>query len=166
MAEDHKEDHKERVDRETIELLNELRVILPGIQVLLAFLLTAPFNQRFTQLTNGQEAAFFTALACTAVAVALLIAPTTFHRIQFRSGDKEYMLRLSNLFILIGTGFLAAGMCAAIGLVTDLTFGGALTWVATAVAAALQAGLWYALPLARRHGGTRVGGTARQPSGA
>jgi hypothetical protein len=159
------EDHKERVDRETIELLNELRVVLPGIQVLLAFLLTAPFNQRFTQLTNGQEASFFTALACTAVSVALLIAPTTFHRIRFRSGDKEFLLKLSNTLMLVGTAFLAVGLSAAVGLVTDLTFGGAWTWVSTGVAAALMAGLWFVLPLTRHLSSSGVDTQPAQPSG-
>jgi hypothetical protein len=158
------EDHKERIDRETIELLNELRVVLPGVQVLLAFLLTAPFNQRFTELTNGQEAAFFTALATTAVAVVLLIAPTTYHRLQFRSGDKENLLKLSNFFIVAGTAFLAAGMTSATGLVTDLIFGGLWTWVVTVVSALLFAGFWYAIPLSRRLGGGGV--SAEQPSGA
>jgi amino acid transporter len=157
------EDHKERIDRETIELLNELRVILPGVQVLLAFQLSAPFNQRFTQLTNAQEGAFFTALVCTAVAVVLLIAPTTYHRLQFRSGDKENLLRLSNVLVIVGTAFLAVGMTVAIGLVTDLLFGGTWTWVVLAVAAALFAGVWYAIPLSRRLGGK---GIAAQPSGA
>jgi Family of unknown function (DUF6328) len=144
------EDHEERLQREMMELLNELRVVLPGGQVLLAFLLTAPFNQRFSQLDDGQEAAYFTSLAGTTVAVTLLIAPTTYHRIRFRSRDKERLLRLGNAFILVGTAFLAAAMTSAVGLVTDLLYGGAWTWVATVVTAVLLAGLWYALPLSRR----------------
>jgi amino acid transporter len=144
------EDHEERLQRETLELLNELRVVLPGVQVLLAFLLTAPFNQRFTQLDDGQEAAYFTSLAGSTVAVALLIAPTTYHRLRFRSRDKERLLRLGNTFVVVGTAFLAAAMTAAVGLVTDLVYGGAWTWVVSALTAVLLAGLWYALPLSRR----------------
>jgi hypothetical protein len=159
------EDPEERIRRETIELLNELRVILPGVQVLLAFLLTAPFNQRFTQLTDGHEMAFFTALACTAVAVVLLIAPTTYHRIQFRGHDKERLLQLSNAFIVIGTAFLAAGMTSAVGLVTDLTFGGPWTWVATVLTAVLLAGVWYVLPLSRRLEGNGGVGSGRNLAG-
>ena len=158
------EDHKDRVNRETIELLNELRVILPGIQVLLAFQFTVPFNQRFGQLTSGQKAAFFTALACTAIAVVLLIAPTTYHRLQFREGDKENLLRLSNVLVIAGTAFVAAGLTLSIGLVTDMLYGGAWTWVVSAVAAVLFAIFWYAIPLSRRLGGKDF--ATEQPSGA
>src|SRR6266496_3228168 len=114
MAEESRE---ERIERETIELLNELRVILPGIQVLLAVLLTAPFNQRFGSLSEGNLTAFITALGCTAVATTLLMAPTTYHRLRFRQRDKERLLRLSNGFVIAGTAFLAAGMTSAVGLV-------------------------------------------------
>lgn len=146
------ESHTERVQRETMELLNELRVVLPGIQVLLAVLLTAPFNQRFSQLSSGNLAAFTLALGCTAVATALLMAPTTFHRIRFRRHDKERMLRLSNLFTVAGTAFLAAGLTSAIGLVIDLAYGEPWTIVAAVAAALLMGGLWYVIPLTRALG--------------
>ncbi len=140
----------EQLNREVIELLNELRVVLPGVQVLLAFLLVAPFNQRFTSVTPGQKGAYFFSLLCTAAATAFLIATATYHRIQWRERDKEHMLRLSNRLILVGTGLLAAGIVSSIYVVTSLLYDGVATVAATLGAAVLFAWLWYGLPLARR----------------
>ena len=89
-----------RLDRELIELLNELRVALPGVQVLFAFLLTVPFSQRFAQTTEFQRDVYFSALMSVAVATALLITPSAFHRIRFRRRDKAYLLRVANRFAM------------------------------------------------------------------
>jgi Family of unknown function (DUF6328) len=147
MAEESKD---ERLDRELIELLNELRVALPGVQVLFAFLLAVPFTQRFERLTAVQEDVFFAAFLCTAVATALLIAPSAYHRLRWREHDKEHMLQMSNRLAIAGTAFLAAAIIAVVYLVTDLIFGLAATLVATLLAATLFGWLWYGLPLVRR----------------
>jgi hypothetical protein len=144
------ESHDERLDRELIELLNELRVALPGVQVLFAFLLAVPFSQRFEQLTAVQEDVFFAAFLCTAIATALLIAPTAYHRLRWRERDKEQMLRISNRLAIAGTAFLAAAIVAVVYLVTDLIYGAVTSIVVTVAAAAMFASLWYALPLVRR----------------
>src|SRR5438445_13719808 len=94
------EGEKQRVDRELIELLNELRVALPGVQVLFAFLLIVPFSQGFAKVSSAQRAVFFAAFLCTAIATALLIAPSSYHRIHFRRHDKERMLITSNRLAL------------------------------------------------------------------
>ena len=147
MAEESKD---ERLDRELIELLNELRVALPGVQVLFAFLLAVPFTQRFERLTGVQEDVFFAAFLCTAVATALLIAPSAYHRLRWREHDKEHMLQMSNRLAIAGTVFLAAAIIAVVYLVTDLIFGLAATLLATLLATALFGWLWYGLPLVRR----------------
>jgi predicted membrane channel-forming protein YqfA (hemolysin III family) len=144
------ESKDERLDRELIELLNELRVVLPGVQVLFAFLLAVPFTQRFERLTNVQEDVFFAAFLCTAVATALLIAPSAYHRLRWRERDKEHLLQMSNRLAIGGTVFLAAAIIAVVYLVTDLIFGLAATLVATLLAAILFGWLWYGLPLVRR----------------
>jgi hypothetical protein len=147
------ESQDERLDRELIELLNELRVALPGVQVLFAFLLAVPFTQRFERLTGVQEDVFFAAFLCTAVATALLIAPSAYHRLRWREHDKEHMLQLSNRLAIAGTVFLAAAIIAVVYLVTDLIFGLVATLVATLLATVLFGWLWYGLPLVRRlHG--------------
>ena len=143
------EDRKERVDRELIELLNELRVALPGVQVLFAFLLIVPFSQGFGAITSVQRAAYFVAFVCTSAATALFIAPSTYHRIRFRQRDKERMLFTANRLTIAATLFLALSISAVVYLVTDVLFH--TTWAA--LAAALNAGwfawFWYGLPLTR-----------------
>jgi predicted membrane channel-forming protein YqfA (hemolysin III family) len=144
------ESHDERLDRELIELLNELRVALPGVQVLFAFLLAVPFSQRFEQLTAVQEDVFFAAFLCTAVSTALLIAPSAYHRLRWRERDKEQLLRTSNRLAIAGTAFLAAAIVAVVYLVTDLIYGAVTSVIVAVTAAAMFGWLWYALPLVRR----------------
>ena len=144
------ESRDERLDRELIELLNELRVVLPGVQVLFAFLLAVPFSQRFEQLTAVQEDVFFAAFLCTAVATALLIAPSVYHRLRWRRRDKDQILRTSNRLAIAGTAFLAAAIVAVVYLVTDLIYGAVTSLVVTLAAAAMFGWLWYGIPLVRR----------------
>jgi Family of unknown function (DUF6328) len=158
MAKDHGgggapgEDHAERVSRELIELLNELRVALPGVQVLFAFLLAVPFAQGFTTTTDFQRALFFATLSFTAISSALLIAPSAWHRLRFRQQDKERILRASNKMAIGGIGFLAAAMTGAVMLIADFIYSPTLTIIGGVVAAVIFGMLWYVLPLAGPHG--------------
>ena len=146
----HDEDHKERLDRELIELLNELRVALPGVQVLFAFLLTVPFTERFTKLTEGQKDGYFAAFIATAVSSVLLMAPSAYHRLRWRQADKEHMLRLSNALAIAGIAFLALAISLVVFVVTDLVFFGAAAAVATAIVGGGAVLFWFAIPLRRR----------------
>ena len=139
-----------RLDRELIELLNELRVALPGVQVLFAFLLAVPFTQRFEEITELQKYTFFVALLATMAGTVLMISPTAYHRIRFRDRDKEQMLRTANRLALGGTVFLAIAMTATVFLITDMLFKGGVTAVVTAATAGLFAWFWYVLPLSRK----------------
>jgi hypothetical protein len=144
------EDRTARVNRELIELLNELRVALPGVQVLFAFLLIVPFSQRFGSITSVQRAAYFVAFGCTSAATALLIAPSTYHRLRFRQRDKERMLFTANTLTIAGTVLLAVSISAAVYLVTDVLFHAAWAAVVTAANAGWFAWFWYGLPVSRR----------------
>jgi Family of unknown function (DUF6328) len=137
----------ERLDRELGELLQELRVILPGVQVLLAFLLTAPFQQRFAALPGSMRNAFFAAIACATLATAFLIAPSAHHRMRWRAGDKERLVRIGNQMAIVGTVFLAAAIVLALYVVTDVLFTTNLAVLTAAAALVLFAGLWYVVPL-------------------
>lgn len=148
------EGKSERINRELIELLNELRVALPGVQVLFAFLLTVPFAQGFMTTTSFQKNLFFAILSCTAISAAFLIAPSAWHRIQFRQEDKEHLLLTSNRLALVGLTFLALAMIGAVMLIADYVFSPTLTVVAALVAVALFGTLWAILPIVRR---TRTG---------
>jgi hypothetical protein len=147
----------ERLDRELMELLQELRVVLPGVQVLLAFLLTAPFQQRFAQLPGSLRNAFFASIACATIATALLIAPSAHHRLRWREREKERLLPIANREAIWGTVFLAAAIVLALYVITNILYA---TWIALLTAAltvVVFAFLWYALPL--------FGGSSREEPG-
>jgi len=139
-----------RADRNLSELLQELRVALPGVQVLFAFLLTVPFSQRFDRLTDGQQELYFGVLLCTAVSTALLIAPTAHHRLLFRMQDKEHLVVISNRYAIAGIAALALAICAAVFLIGDLLFGTTATVISAGGIAVVFLTLWYALPFYRR----------------
>lgn len=144
------ESEKERLDRNLNELLQELRVALPGVQVLFAFLLTIPFAQRFAELTTAQERIYLAILLSTTISAALLIAPSAFHRINFRKQQKGKLVFLSNGLAIAGLGFLALAMTGVVLLVTDFLFATPVTIVCTMLAALMFALFWYALPLRTR----------------
>src|SRR3954464_9938385 len=115
----------ERGDRNLVELLQEVRVVQTGVQVLFAFLLTAPFAVRFPELSPFQRYDYFVTLLAAGAAAVLLIAPTAYHRVLFRCGDKEHLVIVANRFTLGGLAFVALSMIGALVLVTDLMFDGA-----------------------------------------
>src|SRR4029450_1625556 len=96
------ESEEERADRNLSDLLQELRVALPGVQVLFAFLLTVPFTQRFDSLSEFEKDLYFGVLISVALATVLLVAPTAGHRILFRRQQKEFIVSLSNRLALAG----------------------------------------------------------------
>jgi hypothetical protein len=145
-----KETPEDRADRNLSELLQELRVALPGVQVLFAFLLTVPFTDRFDRLTDAQQDLYFGVLLCTAISTALLIAPTAHHRLLFRLQDKEHLVVISNRYAIAGIAVLAIAICGAVFLIGDVLFGTTTTAVSTAVVAAVFLVVWYGLPLYRR----------------
>ena len=140
----------ERLDRELIELLNELRVVLPGVQVLFAFLLTVPFTNQFSRITNGQRQIFFATFLLTAAATALLIAPSAYHRLRWRQHDKAQMLVTANRLSIGGMVFLTLALVSATFLVTDLIFHATATALLTAAVAGLFLWFWWGLPLLRK----------------
>jgi hypothetical protein len=144
------EDHQERTARELTELLQELRIIIPGVQILFAFLLTVPFNQGFTRLTTVQRDVFFATLICTAVATALLIAPTAHHRLLFRQGVREQRLQMGNLLAILGLVFLVPAMVGVVYVITDLIFDLTTALIVTIVMALAFLLLWFVVPLPYR----------------
>jgi hypothetical protein len=140
----------ERLDRELDQLLQELRVAMPGVQVLFAFLLAVPFQQRFAQVTEFQRTVYFVTLLASAVASALFIAPTAYHRLMFRGRDKPRLVALSSRLALAGLVALAVAMNGVILLVTDVLFESTTVIVTTLVSVALFVGLWFVLGSVRR----------------
>ena len=146
---DRGETKKERLDRNLEQLLGELRVALPGVQVLFAFLLVVPFNQRFADITSFQQTVYFATLLCATAACACLIAPTAHHRVEFRGKDKERIVIGGNRLAIVGLVLLATAMTGAITLVTDFLYSATTTTVAAILVALLFAVLWYAVPIKR-----------------
>jgi hypothetical protein len=144
------EDRQERTARELIELLNELRVILPGVQFLFAFLLTVPFSQRFSKLDGLETGVFFVTLLCTAIATALLMAPSAQHRVLWREGVRERRLELGNTLTIAGLTFLVPAMVGAVFVVSDFIFGLGAAVVVTLLLTFFFVLLWFALPLRYR----------------
>ncbi len=149
-AGDDDEQPEERLNRELIELLNELRVALPGVQVLFAFLLTVPFSDRFTTLSDVQRRIYFATFVGTTIATGFFMAPTAYHRIRFRQGDKERMLRTSNRFAIVGIAFLALSVVLAVVLTADLMFGLATAVIVGLCVLLFLVWVWFAIPLTRR----------------
>jgi hypothetical protein len=145
-----REDPQERTARELIELLQELRIVIPGVQVLFAFLLTVPFSQGFTKLDALQRGVFFATLLCTAAATALLIAPSSHHRLLFRQGVREQRVQMGNLLAILGLAFLVPAMVGVLFVFTDLIFGSAAAIIVTVIVTLFFVLLWFVLPLRYR----------------
>lgn len=144
------EEDREQQNRRMIELLNELRVALTGVQILFAFLLTVPFTQRFSHVTQFQRYVYFVTLLSAAVAVAMFIAPTAQHRVLFRRHQKRSLVLRGTTYMLLGLGALALAMTGVIMLITDVLFKTGTVVAVTAAVATLFAVLWYGVPFARR----------------
>jgi hypothetical protein len=142
----------ERYDRNLTELMGELRVALPGVQVLFAFLLVAPFNQRFGTVTRFELRLYFATLLLTLLASILLIAPTVLHRLQFQQGQKPYVVRSANRLTIAGLSAFAIAMTCAIALVTHYLFGATTAIVTTVLVVLAFALIWFVPPLRHRHG--------------
>ncbi len=144
------ESKSERIDRNLQEMLGELRVALPGVQVLFAFLLVVPFNQRFAQVTDFQQTIYFVTLLCATASTVCLISPTAHHRLEFRQQDKERIVVVGNRIVIVGMSLLAVAMTGAILFVTDVLYGPTTTAAAAAGVGLAFAVMWYVVPLRRR----------------
>ncbi len=140
----------QRRNRQLAELLNELRVALPGVQMLFGFLLAVPFSQRFGEVTANQRGLYYAAFAAAAGASVCFIAPTAFHRIVWQHGEKAVLLRVSSALAIVGTVFLAAAITCVMLFITSYLYGSSKAALAGAVLLAALVSLWYVLPLAYR----------------
>jgi uncharacterized protein DUF6328 len=147
-------EEQEKLDRQLQELLNEMRVAMPGVQVLFAFLLAVPFQQGFKDITDSQRIIYFGTLIAAAIATAFLIAPTAYHRIVFQHGHRPDVIRLGTRQFIIGLVALAAAMNGAVALVTDLVFSGETLVVTVVLTVSLFGWLWFGIGLMHRLRGT------------
>lgn len=138
------------LEEEHSELLDELRAVIPGAEVLFAFLLTASFTERFDRLNDRQRGVYLFVFLASGLALVLLLAPSVFHRVRFRQGDKEAMLRIANTEALVALGVMSISIPAAVFLVTDIVYGGRWALASGLVTLATTLGVWWSIPVRRR----------------
>jgi uncharacterized protein DUF6328 len=143
------ETEEERLDRNLNELLQGLRVALPGIQVLFAFLLVVPFQQGWETVTEFERTVYYVTLLLTAAASICLIAPTARHRMRFRERDKDWIVRSSNQLAIAGLAFMGAAICGALLLISHVVYDGAVVGIVPALFAGLVLWIWFGAPLLR-----------------
>lgn len=155
MADDQRDDA--RTDRQMVELLNELRVALPGVQILFAFLLAVPFTRGFARATDFQRNVFFATLLAASVSTICLIAPSATHRLRFHQRDRAYIIESANRLLIAGLVFLAMAIVGVLMLITDYLYGLGDHWVYPAIVTALLVALWFVRPLVRHVRGQSSG---------
>jgi hypothetical protein len=148
-AERRGESEEERLDRNLMELLQELRVAIPGIQVLFAFLLVVPFQQGWAQVTDFEQTVYYVTLLLTAASSVCLIAPTARHRMRFRELDKHWIVKTSNRLAIGGLALMAGAICGVLMLITHFVYDSALTAVVVTVFASFFAWFWFVAPVVR-----------------
>jgi Family of unknown function (DUF6328) len=145
------ESPEQRTDRNLLELLQELRVAGLGVQVLFGFLLSLPFQARFTRLGHGQRDLYLASLLLSAVATALLLGPVAYHRMVFRRGQKERLVRAANVMALLGLGTVGLAVSTAVLLVTGYVVSALPAALIGAFVFCMFGGLWFLFPLTRRN---------------
>jgi Family of unknown function (DUF6328) len=143
------ESEAQRDDRNLAELLQELRVAGLGVQVLFGFLLSLPFTTKFSKLSQGQRDLYLASLVLAAVSTALLLGPVAYHRLVFRRGQKERVVRAANTMALLGLAAVGLAVTSAVLLVTSYVAAALPAALITVFMAALFGGLWFAFPIAR-----------------
>jgi len=148
---------EEKRDRQMLELLNELRVALPGVQILFGFLLTVPFAQGFERVTDTQKTLFYATLLATAASTICLIAPSATHRLRFHQRDRNFVIETANAYTIVGLAFLAIAIVLAVAMITDFLYDGWVVWAYPGAIGALLAALWFLRPLLRTVRGVSSG---------
>jgi hypothetical protein len=139
-----------RLDRELMELLNEVRVVLPGVSVLFAFLLTVPFTSGFAKLDLAQRDIFFALFLVTLASMLCLMTPSAYHRLRFREHAKEGLLRYSNVLVIVGQVLVGVAFVLAVFLMTSLLFDARAAWITSSAVGLVATVLWFGVPLGRR----------------
>jgi cobalamin synthase len=143
-------EERDDTERQLAELLQELRVALPGVQFLFAFLLTVPFAARFGEVTSFQKTAYFVALLAAAASAVFMIAPTATHRLRFHQRDREFIIETASTYLVWALVLLAIGIVAALVCLADFLYGGAATWIWPGLVAIVLVSLWFVRPLLRQ----------------
>ena len=150
-------EEEDKRDRQMIELLNELRVALPGVQLLFGFLLTVPFSQRFADTTSFQRNVFYVTLISAACSTICFIAPSAVHRLRFHQNERAYVIESANKLLIAGLAFLAVAIICAVLLITDVLYNGPRVVIYVGAIALLLIFLWFVRPVYRHARGMSSG---------
>lgn len=145
------ESEADRLDRNYNELLQELRVAETGVQILFAFMLSIAFQERFQSLDDVQRTVYVITLLFCTLSIALLVAPVAFHRLVFRQGLKDELVKITSKLALAGTTFLLLAVLSGVLLIFDYVVGRTFAIVTTSLLAVVFISLWLVLPLWRRN---------------
>lgn len=146
------EDDDDRTERQLSELMMEVRVVMPGVQVMFAFLLAVPFQTRFGETTDAERVLYVVTLLAAGIASACLIGSAAMHRVLFGRRERDFVIHTGNRLVVIGLSALAIAMSCAAGLIVSFVWSTAAGWLTLVGAALLFGSLWFALPLAHRAG--------------
>jgi hypothetical protein len=140
----------ERLDRNWSDLLQELRVVQTGVQFLTGFLLTLPFQQRFTALDAHSQDVYLATVAAAVSATAALVAPVSIHRVLFRRHARLSLVTVAHRCAILGLGLLGLAVCGVVNVITALVVGVHAASIASAITAVGYLGAWVVLPLVIR----------------
>lgn len=141
----------QRLDRNYGELLQELRVVQTGVQILFAFLLSLAFYEKFNQLTTTQRNFYFGTLMVAVLAGALLIAPVAHHRMLFGQRRKDDLVAASNKLAIIGLVLVMLALAGSIFLIADVLYSRTASVTVLAVILAVFVAVWFVMPRLYRH---------------
>jgi Family of unknown function (DUF6328) len=147
---DRDETEAQRLDRNWSSLLQELRVAQTGVQLLTGFLLTLPFQQRFTQLDGVMRTVYLVTVACSIGATVLLVAPVSMHRLLFRRHRLNTLVSAAHSFAMAGMVLLGVALAGVAVVVFDTVVGRTGAWVAGGCTLLALAAFWYIMPLLGR----------------
>jgi O-antigen/teichoic acid export membrane protein len=147
---DRDETEAQRLDRNWSSLLQELRVAQTGVQLLTGFLLTLPFQQRFTQLDDVMRGVYLVTVACSIGATVLLVAPVSMHRLLFRRHRLDTLVSAAHTYAMVGLVLLGVALAGVAVVIFDAVLGAIEAWVAGAATLVALAVFWYAMPMLGR----------------
>jgi hypothetical protein len=147
---DRDETEAQRLDRNWSSLLQELRVAQTGVQLLTGFLLTLPFQQRFSQLDGLMRTVYLVTVACSIGATVLLVAPVSMHRLLFRRHRLNTLVAAAHNYAMVGLMLLGVALAGVAVVIFDTVIGRRDAWIAGGATLLALAAFWYLTPLIGR----------------
>lgn len=140
----------ERLDRNLASLLQEMRIVQTGVQLLTGFLMTLPFQARFDRLDGQMRIIYLITVVCAVWSTLCLVAPVAMHRLLFRQRRLKQLVTASHRFALVGLLLLAFALAGVTMVIFAMVIGKAAAWIAAACGLVSAAGMWLIIPVLSR----------------